>query len=104
MPYVDENGTIMIDEVAANEDIGKLNVAKAGLEEAVALINQISVINGEFAGPTATAIEEAVASLKGNMQLQIENIDICLRNIQTTVCKYQEVDASLKDTINSQMS
>ena len=101
MTYRDENGLIMIDEVAANSDISKLTDAKCKLENALNSIATIVSLNSELAGPTATAISDTSLVLKKHLETQISNIDICISNIKGTVKKYQTIDAELGNSFTS---
>ena len=101
MPYLDENGTIMIDAVAAENDIAKLSSAKASIENTKSIINQIIVLNSTMSGPTTTAIDDTTSMFIKYLNIQSSNIDACMENIKHTVAKYQAIDEGLKDTINS---
>ena len=101
MPYLDENGTIMIDDVAAENDIAKLSSAKASIENTKSIINQIIALNSTMSGPTATAIDESTSLFIKYLNVQSSNIDACVENIKQTVAKYHAIDEGLRDTINS---
>lgn len=103
MPYVDENGSVMIDEVVANQDIAKLRSAREKLEEAKKYITQIITLNSEFTGPTAEAVSEATIEFQKQLDIQIQNIENATLFIQRTIQKYQAIDSSLKEQVNMQL-
>ena len=101
MPYFDENGTITIDQIAAENDISKLNQAQEMLDTAYSYFSQITALNCSMSGPTATAIEEASEAMKYSIGEQKERIEDCIESIRRTISKYQAIDESLKNTINT---
>lgn len=99
MSYLDENGKILIDDVAAKGDIKKLIEAKAKLEVALGSLSTITTLNSELSGPTATAISETTMVLKSYIETQITNINTTIENINGTVNKYKTIDSDLSSKI-----
>ena len=100
MAFRDGDGTILIDDVAAENDVSKLNAALEKLEEAIAFVNQMIVLNSEMSGPSATAIEEAALTFKTQLEIQKTNIETTIENIRGTVRKYHTLDAELSNRIS----
>lgn len=103
MPYVDENGSVMIDEVVANQDIAKLRSAREKLEEAKQNISSIIATNSTFSGPTSDAIEVSSDYLRRQVERQIQDVDSAIEYIQRLIRKYKDIDASLKEGFNSHL-
>lgn len=101
MPYRDENGKITIDEVAAAKDVKNLETAKEEYETAKGMLDQIKAYASEFSGNTGIVIMETADQLSSQIQLVIDATNESIQNINTTVQKYQEIDASLKTMIES---
>ena len=101
MAFKDENGKITIDEIAAQQDIRNLNKSKESLLTAIDHLKEIVAIAAEFSGNTGTAIGETALQLQKQIQATIDSIDTTSNNIDTTIKKYQAIDAALKDVINS---
>ena len=100
MAFKDENGKITIDEIAAQQDIRNLNKSKESLLTAIDHLKEIVAIAAEFSGNTGTAIGETALQLQKQIQATIDSIDTTSNNIDTTIKKYQAIDAALKDAIN----
>lgn len=101
MAYVDQNGLILIDEVEAAEDIKKLKSALASMEEALDLVNQIAGVNSAFSGDTADAIGVSCAELIKQINQQKSQIEDEINFINGVIEKYQNIDANMKNQINS---
>ena len=102
MAYLDKNGLILIDDVAADSDVKKLKDAKAKLQTALNSIGNITTLNSELSGPTATAITETSQVLKSYLEIQIANIDTTIGNINGTVNKYKTIDSDLSSKFGAQ--
>ena len=100
MAFKDENGKITIDEVAAQQDIRNLNKSKESLLTAIEHLKEIVALASEFSGNTGTAIGETALQLQKQIQATIDSVDSTSNNIDTTIKKYQAIDAALKDAIN----
>ena len=101
MSYTDGNGLILIDEVAAANDIAKLESAKIKVDETLNYVNQIIVLNSELSGATATAINDSATLYKTRLETQRANIEITISNIRKTVEIYHAIDSRMKDHINN---
>ena len=100
-PYVSLADEKLIDQIAAENDISKLNQAQEMLDTAYSYFSQITALNCSMSGPTATAIEEASEAMKYSIGEQKERIEDCIESIRRTISKYQAIDESLKNTINT---
>lgn len=100
MAFKDENGRITIDEIAAQQDIRNLNKSKESLSTAIEHLKEIVALAAEFSGNTGTAIGETALQLQKQIQATIDSVDTTSNNIDSTIKKYQAIDAALKDAIN----
>lgn len=100
MAFKDENGKITIDEIAAQQDIRNLNKSKESLLTAIEHLKEIVALAAEFSGNTGTAIGETALQLQKQIQATIDSVDTTSNNIDSTIKKYQAIDAALKDAIN----
>lgn len=101
MALYDENGKITIDEIAAQNDIKRINAAIHSLNNSKAaiqnLINQAS--GGQ--GQTTNAILEKATELKGQIDAMINRLNETSWFISKTVSHYQWVDQQVKNIINT---
>lgn len=104
MPYTDETGKILIDEIEAASDIEKLNQAREKLTSALEKIQQVMTLNTDFDGPVKESVEEATVNFSSALQAQIEAIDSSIRNINHVVNHYMTIDQNLKNTINTYLT
>lgn len=100
MAFKDENGKITIDEIAAQQDIRNLNKSKESLLTAIEHLKEIVALAAEFSGNTGTAIGETALQLQKQILATIDSVDTTSNNIDSTIKKYQAIDATLKDAIN----
>ena len=101
MPYLDEKGTILIDEIEAANDVDKLNAARDQLKSAMNKIQQIMMLNADFSGPVKDSVEEATANFTSALKSQIEMIESTVSYINHVVEHYEAIDRNLKGTINT---
>ena len=100
MAYRDASGAIMIDEIAANRDIGNIRTAVRDLDEAKTKLMDIINVSSGFSGKAAQAqVEKGQALLKEIEKVQRE-LDSAVSLISRTVQAYKKLDQSLKETIN----
>lgn len=101
MAFRDSNGTITIDEVAAEKDIKQLRISRENMEMALKELQEILVQAEEFSGNTGMQIREASIALINDINKSIEGIDTTIEHIQMTINKYQQIDLDLKKMIES---
>lgn len=101
MVCVDQNGLILIDEVEAAEDNKKLNIALTYMEEAYELVSQIAGVNSAFRGDTADAIGFSCAELLEQINQQKNKIEEEIKYVNEVVEKYKNIDANMKNQIDS---
>nr|WP_316611723.1 hypothetical protein [uncultured Ruminococcus sp.] len=99
MAFKDANGWITIDEVAAQRDIRFLNESVAYLESVLSDLNEILAQADTLRGNTGSQITAACETLKTNVFGIISKTNETVDLIQTTVNKYEAIDASIKQTI-----
>lgn len=99
-----ENGTIIIDEIAAENDVNNIRIGKEMLEEAIHTMNQIVVMAGEFEGNTGTVIVETARNILNEIQKLSDASDEASRRIIQTVENYKELDAQLKSQVEGAMN
>lgn len=101
MAFVDQNGKITIDEVAAAEDIKNLEQSKALLAQALELITLTEAQCGTFRGNTGDRIALCSAELKADLKKQLDNIETTVEAIKKTVARYQAIDHALKEQVQT---
>lgn len=99
MAYKDFNGKITIDEVAARQDIEKINIAIMKLEEAKNALNQVIQQGTHTKGSTGSAIVSKGSELKKQLDIMTNNLNNEVRAIRQTVEKYKRLDAEVKAEI-----
>lgn len=102
MALKDSSGRITIDEVAAQQDIRKLEQAMDVLSESQKALESLLNQAGSEQGQTARAIEEKAAELKRQVVSLKDNLNVTSQFIRQTVAHYQEVDRQLKAAILAQ--
>ena len=100
MAFKDSNGKITIDEIAAQKDIWNLSAALENYNSAIEKLNQISAIAAEFKGETANVISESTIIIRNDIDALVSEISESIRFINSTVNKYQQIDANLKSMID----
>lgn len=96
MAFRDQNGRITIDEVAAQQDITRIQSAVESLQAADRLLEQISAQAAEFSGLTGTAILETAEEFSQAVRAVEEAAQETSETIRAVVQKYQAIDQSLK--------
>lgn len=94
------DGTILINENEAQDDMKRLEIAKSHLSEAMTLLNQINLQAEEFAGNTGNKIREKTTELQSNIKLLLENVERAEEGIVRTVKEFKAVDKSIGNVIN----
>lgn len=102
MALKDSSGRITIDEVAAQQDIRKLEQAMVVLGESQKALESLLNQAGSEQGQTARAIEEKATELKRQVTALKDNLNVTSQFIRQTVAHYQEVDRQLKAAILAQ--
>ncbi|MBP5416481.1 MAG: hypothetical protein J6Y58_03045 [Clostridiales bacterium] len=103
MPYTDANGTIMIDEIAANSDLSKLKASRDKFTEALNAIQVMIGENSEMAGGIKESLDESLLMLSDSIKTQINRIDEMTNYLKMVVSTYKAIDQSVKGSINSVM-
>ena len=101
MAFKDSNGKITIDEVAAAKDVANIRAAYEHLATAEKLLSQMINIASGFSGNTGKSIAQASVTLQKQVRLMMEYSDNTVKSIQYVIRKYEEIDRSLKELINS---
>ena len=104
MAFRDTDGTITIDEVAAEKDINTLKANISHLETAQAQIDEMFHIAEGMSGEAATLMMESIVEFKNQLAIMIAVSEETQKYIKDIVAKYQEIDAGLKATIQNSMS
>ena len=103
MAYRDYNGKITIDEVAAKNDVKKINAAIAKLETARNSVNQLMQQSSVMKGETGQAIVSKSGEMKRNLDALINNLRQEVTAINQTVAKYKRLDQQVKAAIQRSM-
>ena len=101
MAYRDANGKITIDEVAAKKDIDNLTFSMECLIAVSEMMKEINMASFEFNGHTAVEIQTYSDELMKLISTLSNDVSETISLIENTVKKYQEIDRSLKETIDS---
>lgn len=101
MVYHDANGRIMIDELAAQRDIGLLKESAELLNEAENILRDVQVLVSETESPVTAKLQDAGEYLRKNVTQLSAAMQQLSTGIQKTVSKYQEIDRELKNTISA---
>ena len=100
MAFIDSNGKITIDEVAAQKDIANIEAAIADLTEARDSINEMMYQSQSFQGKTASAVGEVSALIVKDYNDLIEQLENTKTVIKNTIAHYEKIDEDLKAHIN----
>ena len=100
MAYRDENGKITIDDVAAGEDIRKIERAQAILQNALQSLRAAQTTNSK--GQTAQAIYDKSQELINQIQRLDNNLEETTNYIRHVLAVYKAKDEMLKAIMASQ--
>ena len=103
MALKDSSGRITIDEYAAQQDIQKINQAKAALENSKKAIENLINQASNEQGQTAVAIVEKATELRNQINTMIGRLNETSSFISRTIAHYQEVDRLVKEAIQNSM-
>ncbi|WP_195451400.1 hypothetical protein [Anaeromassilibacillus sp. 1001302B_160321_C8] len=103
MALKDSSGRITIDEYAAQQDIQKINQAKAALENSKKAIENLINQASNEQGQTAVAIVEKATELRNQINTMIGRLNETSSFISSTIAHYQEVDRLVKEAIQNSM-
>lgn len=99
MALYDENGTITIDENAADYDIRRINEALFHLQNSRAALNNLIKQAVDYQGNTGTAIIEKATELRSQVDDMINRLNETATFIRRTVDHYQWLDHQVKEAI-----
>ena len=88
----DASGTIVIDEAEAEEDIRRVQQARASLEEAKQYLDPASIDTERMYGQTRDALEEQFMRMNKDLAEWEEFCDSTIRYIRHVVAEYQRID------------
>lgn len=101
MAYYDENGRIIIDEVAAQADIRRIETAIASLNNSKKAINNLIQQATSEQGQTSSTIIEKATEMRNQIDAMIARLSETASFISRTVAHYQWVDQKIKEAINA---
>ena len=96
MAYRDFNGTITIDEAAANRDISKINQVIPKLKGARSSLMTLRGQAISTKGETGNALQEKTSELISQIDKQIAHLEATTSLIKRTVRHYQILDQKVK--------
>ena len=99
---VDENGKITIDDVAAGEDIRKIERAQAILQNALQSLRAAQTEGANSKGQTAQAIYDKSQELINQIQRLDNNLEETTNYIRHVLAVYKAKDEMLKAIMASQ--
>lgn len=102
MAYRDENGKIAIDDVAAGEDIRKIERAQAILQNALQSLRAAQTEGANSKGQTAQAIYDKSQELINQIQRLDNNLEETTNYICHVLAVYKAKDEMLKAIMASQ--
>ena len=102
MAYRDENGKITIDDVAAGEDIRKIERAQAILQNALQSRRAAQTEGAHSKGQTAQAIYDKSQELINQIQRLDNNLEETTNYIRHVLAVYKAKDEMLKAIMASQ--
>lgn len=88
----DASGTIVIDEAEAEEDIRRVEQARASLEEAKQYLDPASIDTERMFGQTRDALEEQFIRMNKDLAEWEEFCDATISYIRHVVEEYQRID------------
>ena len=88
----DASGTIVIDEAEAEEDIRRVQQARASLEEAKQYLDPSSINSERMYGQTRDALEEQFSRINKDLAAWEEFCDDTVSYIRQVVAEYQRID------------
>ncbi len=88
----DASGTIVIDEAEAEEDIRRVEQARASLEEAKQYLDPASIDTERMYGQTRDALEEQFMRMNKDLAEWEEFCDSTISYIRHVVEEYQRID------------
>ena len=88
----DASGAIVIDEAEAEEDIRRVQQARASLEEAKQYIAPASIDSERMFGQTRDALEEQFTRMNKDLAEWEEFCDSTISYIRSVVAEYQRID------------
>ena len=97
MAYKDENGKITIDDVAAGEDIRKIERAQSILQNALQSLRAAQTEGANSKGETAQAIYDKSQELINQIQRLDSNLEETTNYIRHVLAVYKAKDEMLKD-------
>ena len=100
--YRDENGKITIDDVAAGEDIRKIERAQAILQNALQSLRAAQTEGANSKGQTAQAIYDKSQELINQIQRLDSNLEETTNYIRHVLAVYKAKDEMLKAIMASQ--
>jgi hypothetical protein len=95
----DAEGTIVIDELEAREDIKNIRSAKAKLLEAMRLLDPARLDDGRMSGKARDALGDQLQRIYKNMENLGLNCEKTSRFIEQTVARYRQIDSDLAKTV-----
>lgn len=102
MAYRDENGKITIDDVAAGEDIRKIEQAQAILQNALQSLKAAQTEGVNSKGQTAQAIYDKSQELINQIQRLDNNLEETTNYIRHVLAVYKVKDEMLKAIMAAQ--
>lgn len=102
MAYRDGSGAITIDEVAAANDIRKIQEAESYLYQSRTAIIQLMDLADRMTGETSNAIRDKAYELQTMVDRLNQQLAESRQLIQATVRRYQQIDAQLASHIAKQ--
>ncbi len=101
MAYHDENGKITIDEVAAEQDIRRLERAIADLNASKNAMKNLMNTAAAGKGEAVSAVTEKSGEMINKINDMISRLDETVSFIKRTVSHYRQVDENIKNAIKA---
>ena len=88
----DSNGTIVIDEAEAENDIRKIEIAKSKLNQVKEILNPANIDSERMRGATKDALEEQLTQIGKNLSEWEELCNKSIKYIRHVVAEYKRID------------
>lgn len=93
----DANGTIVIDEAEAEEDIHSIELARSKLEEAKKYLSPNSIDSSRMYGSARDALEEQLSRIAYDLSEWQDHCDSSVKYIRHVVSEYRRIDKEYAD-------
>lgn len=88
----DADGTIVIDEAEAEEDVRRIELARSKLEDVKRYLDPRNIDISRMSGAARDALEEQLDKISRDLSSWQENCDASVKYIRYVVAEYKRID------------